>query len=64
MIFHGYENGHYNMGRQTLLAPVEWTNDGWFKVPDDLKIDEPFKKPSKPFFDDKFSSMTILLATP
>lgn len=45
MIFHGYENGHYNMGRQTLLAPVEWTNDGWFKMPNNLKIDETIKKP-------------------
>jgi xylan 1,4-beta-xylosidase len=46
MIFHGYENGHYNMGRQTLLAPVEWTDDGWFKVPENVKIDEPIKKPA------------------
>jgi len=55
MIFHGYENGHYNMGRQTLLAPVEWTNDGWFKMPDNLKIDEPIKRPSEPFVNDVFS---------
>lgn len=55
MIFHGYENGHYNMGRQTLLAPIEWTNDGWFKIPDNLKIDEPIKKPLGPQNDTKFS---------
>ncbi len=55
MIFHGYENGHYNMGRQTLLAPVEWTNDGWFKMPDNLKIDEPIKKLSKTLVDNVFS---------
>jgi beta-xylosidase len=41
MIFHGYENGFYNMGRQTLLEPVEWTSDGWFKTPDGIKTDEP-----------------------
>jgi xylan 1,4-beta-xylosidase len=46
MIFHGYENGFYNMGRQTLLQPVEWTADGWFKMPDNIKTDQPIKKPS------------------
>lgn len=44
-IFHAYENGHYNMGRQTLLQPIEWTKDGWFKTPDDIKTDAPIKKP-------------------
>ena len=46
MIFHGYENGFYNMGRQTLLQPVEWTDDGWFKTPDNIKTDQPIKRPS------------------
>jgi len=46
MIFHGYENGHYNMGRQTLLEPVEWTSDGWFKIPAGIKTDMPIKKPN------------------
>ncbi len=46
MIFHGYENGHYNMGRQTLLSSVEWTDDGWFKVPENSRIDKPIKKPA------------------
>jgi beta-xylosidase len=45
MLFHGYENGHYNMGRQTLLQPIEWTKDGWFKTPDGIKTDEPIKIP-------------------
>ena len=43
IIFHAYENGHYNMGRQTLMQPVEWTNDGWFKTPTGIKTDEPIK---------------------
>ncbi|HEY4784689.1 MAG TPA: family 43 glycosylhydrolase [Bacteroidales bacterium] len=46
MVFHGYENGHYNMGRQTLLQPVEWTKDGWFKTPEGIKTDEPIKRPT------------------
>ncbi len=45
MILHGYERGHYNMGRQTLLAPLVWTDDGWFKLPDGFEIDAPIKKP-------------------
>ena len=45
MVFHGYENGHYNMGRQTLLQPIEWTNDGWYKTLDDIKTDETIKRP-------------------
>jgi len=32
IVYHAYENGFYNMGRQTLLQQVEWTNDGWYKV--------------------------------
>ncbi|ULC60211.1 family 43 glycosylhydrolase [Flaviramulus sp. BrNp1-15] len=38
MILHAYEKDHYNMGRQSLLAPIEWTEDGWFKLPDDFDI--------------------------
>ena len=29
MILHGYENGYWTLGRQALLAPVEWSADGW-----------------------------------
>ena len=67
LVFHGYENGHYNMGRQTLLEPVEWTKDGWFKIPDEVKTDEPIKRPpgvvSKPAFslNDDFSGKSLNL---
>ncbi len=30
MVYHGYENGYRTLGRQTLLEPIEWTDDGWF----------------------------------
>lgn len=29
LIYHGYENGYLTLGRQTLLEPIEWTDDGW-----------------------------------
>jgi xylan 1,4-beta-xylosidase len=32
MIYHGYENGFRALGRQTLLEPIEWTSDGWFRA--------------------------------
>ncbi|MNV44559.1 hypothetical protein D3C71_1363240 [compost metagenome] len=35
----------YTLGRQTLLEPLEWTNDGWFRVPDDCNVEEPIQKP-------------------
>lgn len=45
MVFHGYENGYYNMGRQTLLQPIEWTKDGWFKMKEGIKTEDEIKKP-------------------
>jgi beta-xylosidase len=45
LIFHGYEKGHHNMGRQTLLVPLEWTEDGWYRIPGDIQLDEPINKP-------------------
>ncbi|HPC36752.1 MAG TPA: family 43 glycosylhydrolase [Candidatus Marinimicrobia bacterium] len=44
IIFHSYEKDYLNMGRQILLEPVEWTNDGWFRTPN-IKTDKPIKKP-------------------
>ena len=32
MIYHGYENGYRTLGRQTLMEPIEWTSDGWFRT--------------------------------
>lgn len=46
MIFHGYEKGFYNMGRQTMLVPIEWTKDGWYKIPETIDIAQPIKLPA------------------
>jgi xylan 1,4-beta-xylosidase len=32
MVYHGYERGYRTLGRQTLLDPIEWTDDGWFRA--------------------------------
>ncbi|MFE5673216.1 family 43 glycosylhydrolase [Agromyces sp. NPDC056523] len=29
MLSHGYENGFRTLGRQVLLEPISWTDDGW-----------------------------------
>lgn len=54
MVFHAYEKGFYNMGRQTLLQPIEWTKDGWYKVAagttDSKPIARPHSKASAPGF--------------
>lgn len=50
MVYHGYEKDFYNMGRQTLLEPIEWTVDGWFKTPEGVKTEEPVKSLLLPEF--------------
>ncbi|MEQ8552541.1 MAG: family 43 glycosylhydrolase [Cyclobacteriaceae bacterium] len=45
MIYHAYEKGFYNMGRQTLLLPLEWTEDGWYKVPNGINDEKAIKRP-------------------
>jgi xylan 1,4-beta-xylosidase len=32
MVYHAYENGMRTLGRQTLLEPIKWTADGWFRA--------------------------------
>ncbi len=55
IIFHAYENGYYNMGRQTLLQPVEWTSDGWYKTPEGIITDQPIERPELAFKNTRFS---------
>lgn len=57
--FHAYQNGFLTLGRQTLLLPVEWTKDGWFRVPEGVTPDKPIRKPrgqrlAGPSFSDDF----------
>ena len=44
MVYHGYENGYYNLGRQCLLEPIEWTEDGWFRVTG-VDVAQPIRMP-------------------
>lgn len=31
LVYHAYPNGFHSLGRYTLIEPVEWTEDGWFR---------------------------------
>lgn len=46
IIFHGFESSNRTIGRQVLLLPIEWTKDGWFRVPPGADPAKPLKKPS------------------
>jgi beta-xylosidase len=32
IVYHAYANGFHTLGRQTLIEPVEWTKDGWYRT--------------------------------
>lgn len=44
MMYHGYENGFHTLGRQTLMEPIEWTDDGWFRSKG-YDVGQPIPKP-------------------
>jgi beta-xylosidase len=45
MTVHSYENVYRTLGRQLLLLPIEWTSDGWFRVPDSIEAELPIATP-------------------
>ena len=64
-VYHGYENGYWTLGRQTLLDRIEWTADGWFRMTGG-DLSQPLPKPrggkavrhGQPLSDD-FSKLAI-----
>jgi beta-xylosidase len=44
LMYHGYENGFWTLGRQTLLDPAHWTGDGWL-IADGGDLSRPLRKP-------------------
>lgn len=50
IFYHGYEKGFHTLGRQTLMLPIQWTEDGWFRVPEGIhsgdRLPLPAGKPS------------------
>ncbi len=45
IMYHGYEKYFQTLGRQTLMLPIEWTEDGWFKVPEGVKSSDSIQAP-------------------
>ncbi|MFV0376165.1 MAG: family 43 glycosylhydrolase, partial [Mangrovibacterium sp.] len=46
MLYHGYEKYFQTLGRQMLMLPVEWTNDGWFRIPESANAAGPLPLPA------------------
>lgn len=55
IVYHAYLNGFHTLGRQTLIDPVEWTADGWFRVGGGPLIR---RAPEKPYLD-QFNSGSL-----
>ena len=32
IVYHAYAKGYHTLGRQTLIEPIEWTTDGWYRT--------------------------------
>ena len=47
-VYHAYENGFTDLGRQTLMEPLEMTKDGWFK-PVCIDAEGKSADPTQPF---------------
>ena len=47
LVYHGYENGFRTLGRQVLLEPAEWTEDGWLRATGG-DLSAPIRKPASP----------------
>jgi beta-xylosidase len=45
ILYHAYRKGFHTLGRHVLMEPIEWTADGWFRVPPDIRVDQPVRKP-------------------
>jgi beta-xylosidase len=45
IVYHGYEKDYLTLGRQTLLEPIVWTDDGWFKSAG-YDVAKPIPKPA------------------
>lgn len=44
LVYHGYENGYRTLGRQMLLEPMVWTEDGWPRAKAGT-LSHPIRKP-------------------
>jgi xylan 1,4-beta-xylosidase len=45
ILYHAYLRNARNLGRQICLEPIEWTSDGWFRIPKGIRCEQPIRKP-------------------
>lgn len=46
IVYHAYAKGYHTLGRSTLIEPIEWTKDGWYRTKTDatpIESDNPVK---------------------
>jgi beta-xylosidase len=46
IMYHSYEKNFQTLGRQTLMLPIEWTIDNWFRVPKGISASALIRKPA------------------
>jgi xylan 1,4-beta-xylosidase len=46
ILYHSYEKNFQTLGRQTLMLPIEWTKDNWFRVPKGVNSGDAIRKPA------------------
>lgn len=46
MVYHAYEKHFQTLGRQTLMLPIEWTGDHWFRVPEGVQSSDKLHLPA------------------
>lgn len=62
IVYHAYENGYYPLGRNTLMEPIEWTGEGWFKTVRDAQHEGPTQRfPNVVIEPDDFSGKELKL---
>lgn len=60
IVYHAYANGYASLGRQTLIEPIEWTADGWFRTAMNAKLPKEDKSAGKPMsLSDEFADNAL-----
>ncbi|MBE5758461.1 MAG: hypothetical protein E7332_00295 [Clostridiales bacterium] len=45
IVQHAIKKDYLEQGRMYIMEPIEWTDDGWFRIPEWAKTDEPLPMP-------------------
>ncbi|MDO4162935.1 MAG: family 43 glycosylhydrolase [Bacteroides sp.] len=44
IVYHAYAKGYHTLGRSTLIEPIEWTADGWYRTKETATPPTPTKE--------------------